>query len=167
MALPRPRAVVAAHPYSISQLPARDELRLTVKDLGDHSGALARLRPGTRVAIEGPYGAFTADHSSARGVLAIAAGVGSTPVRAFVEDLAEDSAPIVVLRAATAGAVPLFEDIETLVRRRGGTVHHVSGPRDEVRLDAAALLSFAPDLRQRMSVRCALRRRERRRRHRR
>jgi predicted ferric reductase len=43
-----------AHPYSVSRLPDRDRLRITVKDLGDHSSALARLPPGTRVAIEGP-----------------------------------------------------------------------------------------------------------------
>ena len=36
-------------------------MRITVKDLGDHSAALAALRPGTRIAFEGPYGAFTAD----------------------------------------------------------------------------------------------------------
>ena len=42
---------------------------ITVKQLGDHSAALARLRPGTRVAIEGPYGGFTADARRSRHVL--------------------------------------------------------------------------------------------------
>ncbi|MGZ4788550.1 MAG: hypothetical protein ACXVZX_08510, partial [Terriglobales bacterium] len=31
----------------------------TVMSLGDHSDSMARLEPGTPVAIEGPYGAFT------------------------------------------------------------------------------------------------------------
>jgi predicted ferric reductase len=43
-----------AHPYSVSALPSRDRMRVTIKDFGDHSRALARLRPGTRNAIEGP-----------------------------------------------------------------------------------------------------------------
>jgi predicted ferric reductase len=44
-----------AHPYSLSAAPSGDLLRVTVKHLGDHSAGLARLAPGTRVAIEGPY----------------------------------------------------------------------------------------------------------------
>ncbi|HYY12477.1 MAG TPA: ferric reductase-like transmembrane domain-containing protein, partial [Kineosporiaceae bacterium] len=44
------------HPYSLSAAPDGDRLRITVKDLGDGSKALAALRPGTRVAVEGPYG---------------------------------------------------------------------------------------------------------------
>src|SRR4051794_13729165 len=39
-----------AHPYSLSAAPKPNRLRVTVKDLGDHSAALARLKPGTRVA---------------------------------------------------------------------------------------------------------------------
>lgn len=135
-----------AHPYSVSRLPRGDRIEITVKDLGDHSRALARLPPGTRVAIEGPYGAFTSDEASGRRVLAIAAGVGSTPVRALIEDLPEGSAPIVVLRAGAVGALPLAEEIETLVHGRGGSVHLLIGPRDEVALDAAALRRIAPDI---------------------
>ena len=50
----------SSHPYSLSAAPGAGVLRITVKDSGDHSRALARLRPGTRVIAEGPYGAFTA-----------------------------------------------------------------------------------------------------------
>ena len=48
-----------AHPYSLSALPQPPYLRLTVKGAGDHSAALARLKPGTPVLVEGPYGTFT------------------------------------------------------------------------------------------------------------
>ena len=48
-----------AHPFSLSARPRPPFLRITVKGIGDYSSAVARLRPGTRVAIEGPYGAFT------------------------------------------------------------------------------------------------------------
>ena len=54
-----PRMWWQAHPYSLSALPQPPYLRLTVKGVGDHSAALAKLRPGTKVLIEGPYGAFT------------------------------------------------------------------------------------------------------------
>ena len=48
-----------AHPYSLSAAPNDEWLRITVKALGDQSGSLASLRPGTRVFAEGPYGVFT------------------------------------------------------------------------------------------------------------
>ncbi len=35
------------HPFSISAAPNGTSLRLTVKDLGDDSGRMARLKPGT------------------------------------------------------------------------------------------------------------------------
>ena len=68
----------SSHPYSLSAAPGTDVLRITVKDIGDHSRALSRLRPGTRVIAEGPYGAFTAGPPG-RGVLLLAGGVGITP----------------------------------------------------------------------------------------
>ena len=49
----------SSHPYSLSAAPGKGILRITVKDVGDHSEALAALRPGTRVFAEGPYGSFT------------------------------------------------------------------------------------------------------------
>ncbi|HEV2450333.1 MAG TPA: ferric reductase-like transmembrane domain-containing protein, partial [Streptosporangiaceae bacterium] len=84
-----------AHPYSLSALPRPPYLRLTVKAVGDHSAALARLRPGTPVAVEGPYGAFTR-HAQQRGrAVLIAGGIGVTALRALLEDLPASSRPIV------------------------------------------------------------------------
>jgi predicted ferric reductase len=80
----------AAHPWSISAAPDGRRLRLTVRDLGDHSRLLARVRPGTRVLIEGPYGAFTTERRTRRRVLLLAAGIGITPIRALAEELAAD-----------------------------------------------------------------------------
>ena len=44
------------------------------KDLGDGSAALRRLRPGTRVLVEGPYGRLSARARTRRGVALIGAG---------------------------------------------------------------------------------------------
>jgi len=81
----------AAHPWSISAAPDGQHLRITVRDLGDHSRRLLNVRPGTRVVIEGPYGAFTAERRTRRRVLLIAAGIGITPIRALAEELLADS----------------------------------------------------------------------------
>src|ERR1017187_7456441 len=76
----------SSHPYSLSAAPGQDVLRITAKDLGDHSAALAQLRPGTRVFAEGPYGAFRASRPG-RGVVLLAGGVGITPLRALFATL--------------------------------------------------------------------------------
>ena len=53
-----------AHPYSLSAAPAGDLLRITVKDLGDHSAGLAPPAARARaVAIEGPYGDLHRRHA--------------------------------------------------------------------------------------------------------
>ena len=135
-----------SHPYSVSSLPSGDRMRLTVKDLGDHSGALARLHPGTRIAIEGPYGAFTVDHAAEERALIIAAGAGVTPARALLEDLPAGSRPVVVLRASRHEELVLADEVEMLALARGGTVRTLIGPREEHPIDAAFLRAAAPDL---------------------
>src|SRR3954466_1563862 len=77
----------ASNPYSLSAAPLPDRLRITVKTLGDHSAKIGRLRPGTRVIAEGPYGAMTAARRKRRKVLMIAGGVGVTPLRALFQAL--------------------------------------------------------------------------------
>ncbi|GAA2520942.1 oxidoreductase [Winogradskya humida] len=87
-----------AHPYTLSSAPSGDLLRITVKDLGDGSSRAATLRPGTRVLVEGPYGALTADRrSGARKVLLIAAGVGITTMRALLDEFAGSGAKVTLL----------------------------------------------------------------------
>lgn len=71
--------LLMSHPYSLSAAPTEHLLRITVKDLGDHSRSLAYLKPGTRVFVEGPYGAFTAGRSSRPHVVLVGGGVGITP----------------------------------------------------------------------------------------
>lgn len=135
-----------AHPYSLSALPTRSHMRVTVKDLGDHSGELARLPPGTRVAIEGPYGAFTSRVRSRDAVLLVGAGVGVTPLRALLEDLPAQVDVEVVLRASAEEDLVLEREVAELVRRRGGRLHRLVGPRSAIRLDRASLRRLVPDV---------------------
>jgi ferredoxin-NADP reductase len=145
----RPGLWWQAHPYSLSALPTSSHLRVTVKDMGDHSSELARLLPGTRVAIEGPYGAFT-HHARARdAVLLVGAGVGVTPLRALLEDLPPHVDVEVVLRASTTEELVLEHEVAQLVERRGGRLHRLVGPRSAVRLDRASLRHLVPDVAER------------------
>ncbi len=133
-----------AHPFSISARPRPPFLRLTVKGVGDYSSAVARLQPGTRVAIEGPYGAFTAHVRRRTKVALIAGGVGVTAVRSLLEDLPRDCDPVVILRASAPEELVLAPEVAELVRHRKGRVHELVGGRSEVRMDR--LVALVPDL---------------------
>ncbi len=143
-----------AHPYSLSAAPKGNLLRITVKDLGDHSRALARLRAGTRVSIEGPYGTFTADTAQRDPVLLVGAGIGSAPIFALLQELPETTDAVVILRASTRGELFLREEFIEELQRRGGRLVELVGSRYEVRLDAAALRDTVPDVRQREVYLC-------------
>jgi predicted ferric reductase len=122
-----------AHPWSLSSVPSAHHLRLTVRDLGDHSRALARLKPGTRVLIEGPYGAFTTARRTRRRVLLIAAGIGITPIRALAEELATDPATApgdltIAYRANAEDQLALRAELEGLTGPDGHALHLLTGP---------------------------------------
>jgi predicted ferric reductase len=138
-----------AHPYSLSAAPSGDLLRITVKDLGDHSGALARITPGTHVAIEGPYGTFTTERAKHGRQLLIGAGVGVAPILAILHELPHDADVIVLLRASTAEDLVLRDEVADEVTQRGGRLFELVGSREQVRLDADALRELVPDVRHR------------------
>jgi predicted ferric reductase len=143
-----------AHPYSMSAAPSGDLLRITVKDLGDHSAGLARVAPGTRVAIEGPYGSFTSDTATRDRLLLIGAGVGTAPILALLQELPDETDVAVMLRASTRAELVLRDEVADEVRRRGGRLVELVGSRDQVRLDADALRTIVPDLRRREVYLC-------------
>jgi len=135
-----------AHPYSLSALPQPPYLRITVKGLGDASLMLAHLRPGTRIAFEGPYGVFTDHARQSDGVLLIAAGVGITPLRALLEDLPGGSDVVVIVRASTVADLVHRSEITALVRHRNGRLHEAIGSRHKVRFTARNIRHVVPDI---------------------
>src|SRR3954452_4356209 len=141
----------ASNPYSLSAAPLPDRLRITVKTLGDHSAKIGRLRPGTRVIAEGPYGALTPARRKRRKVLMIAGGVGVTPLRALFQALpAERGDLTLVYRASSAVDVVFRDELEAIASARGARLHIVTGHRRDLGSDplsANALTRNVPDLR--------------------
>ncbi|HEU4676678.1 MAG TPA: ferredoxin reductase family protein [Motilibacteraceae bacterium] len=138
-----------SHPYSLSAAPTPTHLRITVKELGDGSGELARLRPGTRVIAEGPYGAFTPGRRRGHGVLLLAGGIGITPLRAMLEHLGPHVGPItLVYRAERRDDVILAAEIDALAASRRARVHYLVGPvgSTEDALVGRRLRKLVPDL---------------------
>lgn len=140
----------AANPYSLSAAPRPDRLRITVRDVGDHSAALGRLRTGARVVAEGPYGALTAGRRRHRKVLLIAGGIGVTPLRALFETLQADDGDVrLIYRASQEADVVFGEELAAIARRRGLRLTVVTGSRDRLGYDplsAEALTANIPDL---------------------
>ncbi|MEX2365089.1 MAG: ferric reductase-like transmembrane domain-containing protein, partial [Pseudohongiellaceae bacterium] len=73
------------HPYTLSSAPKEPGLRLAVKDLGDASRALQRIALDSCVWVEGPYGHFFQEQTSAP-ELWIAGGIGITPFLGRIRD---------------------------------------------------------------------------------
>ncbi len=119
-----------AHPFSLSAAPNGNWLRLTAKALGDHSASLAHVRPGTKVILEGPYGAFTRHRRRKRKVLMVGAGIGITPLRSLMEALpARPGDLTLIYRASGASQVALRAELDQLAARRQAQVHYLLGPR--------------------------------------
>ena len=140
-----------ALPYSLSSPVSRGGLRISVKVVGDHSRAIAMLRPGTRLIAEGPFGALTAAARRRRKVLLVAGGVGITPLRALFETLPAGPGDItLVYRARQVDDLVFRQELEDLAHDRGAGLRYVVGRRSEIRRDPLsvdALKANVPDLR--------------------
>jgi ferredoxin-NADP reductase len=134
-----------AHPYSLSAAPDGHSLRITVKDLGDGSREVARLRPGTRVVVEGPFGRLSARARTRRPVALVGAGVGITPLRSLAEGLRYAPGEVVLVHRYADR--PLFaRELAVLSAERGLRVVDLPGHRHEPANDPGALLQHVPDL---------------------
>ncbi|MFI0732117.1 ferric reductase-like transmembrane domain-containing protein [Streptomyces sp. NPDC021225] len=139
----------AANPYSLSAAAHPSFLRITVKAAGGHSEALARLKPGTRVLAEGPYGALTARRRRAEKVLLLGGGVGITPLRALFETLPGEVT--LIYRARRPEDLALRAELDQLAVARGAIVHYVVDEPVEYSspLTTRALRRLVPDLAER------------------
>lgn len=141
----------AANPYSLSAAPEHGMLRITVKVSGRHSAALRRLRPGTRVLAEGPYGSFTATVRQRQHVVLVGAGIGITPLRALFESLPGGPGEInLVYRASVTQDLVLQREIDAIGAARGAQVHYLVGNRRQGHTDpltGARLARIIPYLR--------------------
>lgn len=148
------------NPYSLSAAPRHDRIQITAKHLGDSSRRLARLRPGTKVLIEGPYGRLTGENRIGTKVAMLACGIGITPMRALLEDLPyRPGDAVLVYRARSEPDLVFRRDLEELADERGITIHYLTGPRIRSRVswlpqslshlgDADALRRLVPGLRE-------------------
>jgi predicted ferric reductase len=135
-----------AHPYSLSAPPTERMFRITVKNLGDHSAALAQLKPGVRVVAEGPYGIFNADRAFGKKIVLIGGGVGITPLRAIMQEFDEDAQIDLIYRVLAEDELVLKDEIESLVYGRNIKVHYLVGAPADFPMAPKDLVALVPHL---------------------
>jgi len=95
---------VEEHPFSFSssaERPAR--LEFGIKELGDFTGRIGAVAPGTRVLVDGPHGSFSCDFHAATDLLLIAGGIGISPILCMLRTLADrgDRRPLALVYACS------------------------------------------------------------------
>ncbi|MGC8480953.1 MAG: ferredoxin reductase family protein [Acidimicrobiales bacterium] len=125
-----------SHPFSLSARPQPPHLRLTVQSNGDFSSKIDRIKIGTPVFFEGPYGALTVHAQRQQRALLIAGGVGATAIRPLLEDMTQRQRPVVILRASSESDLIFRSEIQELVEERRGELRVVLGDRSKVKLSS-------------------------------
>lgn len=120
---------ITEHPFSFSSSaedPARVEF--TIKALGDFTGTVADIAPGTPVYLDGPYGVFTYERNEAPGFVFVVGGIGITPALSMVRTLADrgDRRPLWLVYANDDWDEVVFrEELDELRRRCDLRLVHV------------------------------------------
>lgn len=84
------------HPFTISNAANSNELRVTIKALGDHTNKLnAELKVGESVFVEGPYGHFTEEYVKEQEQVWIAGGIGITPFLALARETGDKNVKLI------------------------------------------------------------------------
>jgi ferredoxin-NADP reductase/MOSC domain-containing protein YiiM len=141
---PQPGGPVLLRNYSLSDLPATDHYRVSVKH--EVNGAASsylhtQVKVGDLLEVAAPRGSFTLK-SGDRPVVLLSAGVGATPVLAMLHNLAEEASPREVwwlFGARNREDHPFAEEARGLLQhlRRGRSRIWYSrpGPQDRVGTD--------------------------------
>ena len=119
-----------AHPFSLSAAPNNHFMRFTIGNRGDDTSFLQNIKPGTRVAVEGPFGVFTEERRTKEKVVLIASGIGIPPIRALAESMAARPGDITIIyRVRNEEDASLLTEVREIARIRGFRLYVLPGPR--------------------------------------
>lgn len=111
------------NPFSISSAPGDGSaIQFVIKELGDFTGTVGRIEPGTKAHIDGPHGNLTISGRGEPGIALIAGGVGIAPLLGILGQLKidKDSRPSVLVYANRVEEQIVYRDeLETLARDHG------------------------------------------------
>jgi predicted ferric reductase len=102
------------HPFTIASSPARsDRITLTIKESGDFTAGIGRVRPGDRATVHGPFGRFSHTlHADEGDLVFVAGGVGITPLMSMLRYMRDRREPrrVTLAYASRSAADVLFAD---------------------------------------------------------
>jgi predicted ferric reductase len=102
------------NPFSISGSAHRkDELKFTIKALGDFSSSIGELKGGERVYVDGPFGNFSLEDPKTReGLVLLAGGIGSAPIMSILYTMSDsqDKRPVYLFYGNYDEANIIFKD---------------------------------------------------------
>jgi NAD(P)H-flavin reductase len=107
---------VGEAPISISSSPSRSEesFQLCVRNVGDVTGALHRLKVGDKIGIRGPFGrGFPYEKFRGKDVLFAPGGLGLAPLRSLINQVLDERAMygrVILLYGAKTPGELLFKD---------------------------------------------------------
>lgn len=108
------------HPFSLAMPPVSDDYQICVRVVGDGTERIKKLKPGTRVIAEGPYGRINGDLRVGNTLLMFAAGAGLGPMISILgEQHWLPGEAILVTRDNTPEEGMMLDEIKTLVNQRG------------------------------------------------
>jgi predicted ferric reductase len=118
------------HPFSISAAPNNEFVRFTIGARGDDTELLQNLKPGTRIALEGPYGVFTEERRTREKVVLLAAGIGAPPIRSLAESMAARPGDVTIIyRVRESEDAALLGELTEIARSRGFRMYVLEGKR--------------------------------------
>lgn len=141
---------IEAHPFSLSFLPKENQLRVTIKNVGDFTSKIPQLKKGTPILLDGPLGTFTATHTKNNKFLFIAGGVGITPIRSLIEELAPLKKDIILLYSSKTADIIFKEELDKLAKKYQFLINYFVTEDtlykgNQGRIDADKVKQFVPD----------------------
>jgi predicted ferric reductase len=76
-----------SHPFSISSSAKENNLKITVKNLGDYTDIIKNLKLNEKVSIDGPYGNFSYKNVQSKNQIWVAGGIGLTPFLSMAKSI--------------------------------------------------------------------------------
>lgn len=120
---------ITEHPFSISSCPAdRPRIGFTIKEVGDFTGHIGEIPPGTRAYVDGPHGNMVLPEDHPAGITFIAGGVGLAPIMSMLRQLRvdRDKRPVRLIYGNRAPEQIMYRDeLETMAEELNMTVDYV------------------------------------------
>ena len=110
------------HPFTIASAPDHDHLIFTIRASGDFTRRIHELERGTRVAVNGPFGRFSAGlYPEENELVFIAGGVGITPFLSMVRSMRRTGSwrPVTLLHACRTESDLLLREELAEIERSG------------------------------------------------